>query len=103
MKNLGVVLLAVLAVCLSGSVASAHHHGYGGVVVVPAPVPVVAAYPPVTAYYPPAVTYVAPTTVYYPPTAPVVVSRVPVPAVVVRPKVYVVGQPIRNVIRAVTP
>lgn len=69
------------------------------------------AYSPVTPYgvYGPPVPYAA----YYAP-APVMVYRpypayVPAPvyygpgAVVVRPKVYVRGQPVRNVLRAVTP
>ena len=93
MKNLVIVLLATVAVCLSASVASAHRHHHRAVVVVaPPPVRVVTAYSPAGTYYPPAV-YRAPATVYYPPVAPVVVRVASAPAVVVRPKVYVAGRP----------
>jgi hypothetical protein len=46
---------------------------------------------PVAAYYP--------TTTYYPATAAYPLGR----TVIVRPKVYVSGQPIRNILRAITP
>lgn len=63
--------------------------------VVPAYAPVVAAYPPLVAYrpmvVPPPVVYGAPPVVYAGPPA------------VVRPRVYIPGQPVRNVLRAVTP
>jgi hypothetical protein len=59
---------------------------------------------PVTTYYAPAsvpVTtyYAAPVTTYYAPT----VTTTYYSPYVVRPKVYVTGQPVRNVLRAVTP
>ncbi len=83
---------------------------------VPAPVPVVTAYAPapipvVTAYAPaPVVAYspvipAAPVVAY----SPVITGYAPYAApvgygtVVVRPKVYVVGQPVRNFFRAITP
>jgi hypothetical protein len=79
---------------------------YGPVLAAPVAGPVVS-----TAYYAPAPYFVAqPVAVPYyvaqPVVAPAVVPAVaPVygRAVVVRPKVYVVGQPVRNVLRAVTP
>jgi hypothetical protein len=93
-------VVAVLAACAFASTASAHI--WGRVVVGPAVVPV---YAPVAApvYYPPAY--------YAPGIAPVVVARPVVrPVVVARPvyyygwpRPYVVGQPVRNVIRAVVP
>jgi hypothetical protein len=79
-----------------------------------APAPVVGYGPVVaTSYYAPQVAYYAApapyvvaspvvTTAYYAP-APVAVAPVYGPAVVVRPKVYIYGQPVRNVLRAVTP
>lgn len=81
-------------------------------------------------YYPTLTSYIAPTVTYYPSTAyttayypgtvastafypsavatPVytgytVPAVVTAPSVVVRPKVYVPGQPVRNVLRAITP
>jgi hypothetical protein len=70
---------------------------------------IVYTYSPVT----PAVTYYAPPVVTYPGPAPFFAYRpgaylAPAPvyypaAVVVRPKVYVRGQPVRNMLRAVTP
>jgi hypothetical protein len=87
-----------------------------------APAPVAAYYAPApvvtTAYYAPAPYYVASPVSYYaaapvvaPMAAPYYVASPLVPAgpyyygrrVIVRPKVYVVGQPVRNVLRAVTP
>lgn len=79
--------------------------------------PVIAA-PSVTAYAP--VVTVAPTVVYSPPVysspvyaaptvttySPVVTAYSPVVAarpVIIRPKVYVPGQPVRNFLRAITP
>jgi len=81
---------------------------------VAAPAPVTTYYAPVapvTTYYAPApvVTYRAPVATYH---APVVTYRAPVvysapvvaaPYAVVRPKVYIPGQPIRNFVRAITP
>jgi hypothetical protein len=121
--KISIPLLIVGTVLLAASSASAHLHGvYAPVVpapVVPAPVaayyatgPVVPYAPVVTtAYYaPPAAFYPAPAPYYVaaPIVAPVVapVAVAPVyygPAVVVRPKVYVRGEPVRNVLRAVTP
>jgi hypothetical protein len=84
------------------------------VAVVPvAPAPYVAYYaPPPVPYYAPApgVAYYAPgpAVAYYSPAptvvaAPLAVAPVYGRAVVIRPKVYVAGQPVRNVLRAVTP
>jgi hypothetical protein len=71
-----------------------------------APVPVTAYYgvPPVRTYYasPPVVTYRVPGPSYPLVYGPVVPSY-SAPGVVVRPKVYVPGQPVRNVLRAITP
>jgi hypothetical protein len=78
-----------------------------------APAPVVAYYAPpplvsygpvvTTAYYAPPPYYVAPpvVTAYY--GAPVVAPYYYGRPVIVRPKVYIPGQPVRNVVRAVTP
>ncbi len=70
-----------------------------------APAPVVSYGPVVsTSYYAPAPYYVAaPVVTPYYAASPVAVAPVYGRAVIVRPKVYVVGQPIRNVLRAVTP
>lgn len=72
------------------------------------PVESTTVYSPVTGYVQPPI--YAPVTVFSPVVAappvlpPVVVATVPVgPAVVVRPKVYVQGQPVRNFFRAITP
>lgn len=61
---------------------------------------------PVTTYYVPSV----PVTTYYAPSVPVITYSAPVVTTryyyspyIVRPKVYVRGQPIRNVLRAITP
>ncbi len=76
------------------------------------PVPYAAAYAPPVATYRPAVTvnYVQPTIAYgtVPTSAylPAVSGAQPVavaPRVWVKPKVYVAGQPIRNLLRAITP
>ncbi len=70
----------------------------------PAPVVTYSVPAPVVTYGVPApvITYRVPSVVAYPPTiyGPVVTGY---PAVVVRPKVYVPGQPIRNFFRAITP
>ena len=68
----------------------------------PAPTTTYYAPTPVTTYYAPTTTAYVPTpvTTYYAPAAPVTVYR---PGVVVRPKVYVSGQPVRNFFRAITP
>jgi hypothetical protein len=65
------------------------------------------AVPPVTTYYAPTM---VPATTYYAPAvaapvvaAPVMTPVIPARQVIVRPKVYVRGQPVRNVLRAVTP
>lgn len=90
---------------------------YAPAVVAPAPVTTYyAPVAPVTTYYAPApvVTYRAPVATYH---APIVTYRAPVvysapvysapvvvaPYAVVRPKVYIPGQPIRNFVRAITP
>jgi hypothetical protein len=83
--------------------------------------PVISGVAPVAAYRPviaaPVVTYrpvlpryaspiVGPTAAYYPTTAayyPATAAYRVGPTVTVRPKVYVSGQPIRNVLRAITP
>lgn len=69
--------------------------------------PTTAYYAPTTTYYAPTTTYYAPTTAYYAPTttyyAPTPVTSYYAPGVVVSPKVYVAGQPVRNFFRAVTP
>ena len=71
-----------------------------------APVPIVTYAAPVVTYRPiastpvPVVTYSPVTTAVVTP-MPTVVSYTP--GVVVRPKVYVQGQPIRNLLRAITP
>jgi hypothetical protein len=54
---------------------------------------------PTAAYYPTTAAYYPTTAAYYPATAAYRVG----PTVTVRPKVYVSGQPIRNVLRAITP
>lgn len=107
MKGL-VVFVAVAVVLLAGSTASAAWT-YLSPVVVPPPTVVHSYWPvgPVYAYAPPVVTVPA-RVVYRPPvvvSAPVVYPpAVVAPApVVVRSRVYVRGQPVRNVIRAVLP
>jgi hypothetical protein len=120
-KGLAVKTLvaALVIVLLAGTTALAYP--WAGVPVVPAPATYYVPSPVVVqAYYPPV--YAAPAPVYAVP-APVVVARpylvaapvvsplpvaVPAPVyygrpVVVHPKVYVPGQPVRNVLRAVTP
>jgi hypothetical protein len=121
MKSLSIVFAAVVLLAVASS-ASAQAY-----VVPAAPVPLAAYYAPApavaygpvvaTSYYAPqAVYYSAPAPVPYYAAAPVatpyyVASPVPVavapvyygPKVVVRPKVYVRGEPVRNVLRAVTP
>jgi hypothetical protein len=97
-------------VALLGGVASAQ-------VVVHNPVVTAATvtYAPVVTTYSPVVT-AAPTVVFTPPVvmysrvvttyAPVVTTYTPVVAarrVLIRPKVYVAGQPVRNFFRAITP
>jgi hypothetical protein len=69
-------------------------------VVAPAPAvvyrPPVVAYSPVVTAYSPVVTTYSPVVTAY---APVVAAR----PVLIRPKVYVAGQPVRNFLRAITP
>jgi hypothetical protein len=125
MKNsmLALVVAATIAVASNASA-----HGYAVYMpVVPAPVAGYYTTGPVMPYAPVITTaYYAPPAVYYPAPAPApyyvatpVIAPVPVPApvavapvavapvygpkVVVRPKVYVRGEPVRNVLRAVTP
>jgi hypothetical protein len=63
-----------------------------------APVATTTYYAPTTTYYAPTMTYYTPTTAYYAPTV-----AYAAPSVIVSPKVYVRGQPIRNILRAITP
>ncbi len=104
------VLAAAVIVLLASSTALAQW-GYAPVVVAPAPTVTYYAPTPVAGYYAPApvVTYYGPAPVYAYPRA-VVVARprvvvaapvwVPAP-VVVRPRYFVPGEPVRNVLRAV--
>ena len=103
------MLAAVAIVLLAGSPALAHYWGYAPVVVAPAPMVAYYAPPPPMAYYGPApvVTYYGPAPVYaYPPGMVVarprfVAAPVWVPApVMVRPRFFVPGEPVRNVLRA---
>lgn len=68
-----------------------------------APVATTTYYAPTTTYYVPTTTYYTPTTTYYAPTTTYYAARVATPSVIVSPKVYVRGQPIRNILRAITP
>ena len=118
MKNLAIAFLAAAGLVAASQANAQAYIGY-----MPA-APVVAYYAAPVATYSPVVTtaYYAPQTVYYSAPAPYYVAQpvvtpyyvarpvvapavVPVygRAVVVRPKVYVAWQPVRNVIRAVTP
>jgi hypothetical protein len=100
------LVAAVLIVLAAGSTAFAHP--WVAVPVAPAPVVVQAYYPPTPVYaYPSAVVAVPGR---YMVAAPIVMPQpvmVPAPVyarpVVVRPKVYVLGEPVRNVLRAITP
>ena len=104
-------LAAIALVLMAGSTAFAHHPYVALLPVAPAPyaayygpAPVVPYYAPVAAapYIPaPAMAYYRPGPVVAP--APVVVAPAYGRAVVIRPKVYVAGQPVRNLLRAVTP
>ena len=116
---LALIVAAVIVVALSANAQT--YVGY--MQAVPAPVAGYYATGPVAAYAPVVTTaYYAPQAVYYPAPAPYYVASpvampyyaaapvavAPVyygygPAVVVRPKVYVRGEPVRNVLRAVTP
>lgn len=62
--------------------------------------PVVSTYRPVVSTYQPVVSTYRPVVTAYPPAVSYGYAGSPV---VVRPKVYVPGQPIRNVLRAITP
>lgn len=123
MRAFLIAILAAVPLCVAPSVASGQVVVVGPHVVyspvVPAYPQVVVSVPPVVAHYAPVVEYgTAPAVAYepvIPPPPPVVVYRPPVvayrvpvvvgvgPRVVVRPKVYVAGQPVRNIIRAITP
>lgn len=96
------IVFALTAIVVVGTAASAWAQRV--VTYYPAAAPVATYYAPSVpvATYAPATTYVtpAPVTTYY---APVVTPRYYAPRVIVRPKVYVRGQPIRNVLRAITP
>ena len=58
---------------------------------------------PVVTYRPAVVRYRVPTTVYQPMVTTYSPVLVPASPWLVRPKIYVTGQPIRNVLRAITP
>ena len=58
---------------------------------------------PVVTYRPAVVRYRVPTTVYQPMVTTYSPMLVPAGPWLVRPKIYVTGQPIRNVLRAITP
>ena len=58
---------------------------------------------PVVTYRPAVVRYRVPTTVYQPMVTTYSPVLVPAGPWLVRPKIYVAGQPIRNVLRAITP
>ena len=58
---------------------------------------------PVVTYRPAVVRYRVPVTTYRPVISPVVPALVPSGTLLVRPKVYVYGQPIRNALRAMSP
>jgi hypothetical protein len=110
------VIAAAGIILLASSTAMAQY-GYYGAPVVAAPVPTVSYYAPAptVSYYapPPTVSYYAPApTVAYYPGAPVYGYPGPVvvaPRVVIGgpgvfgPRVYVVGQPVRNVVRWAVP
>jgi len=108
------MMLAVAALVLSGSVAMGQYYAVPTTVyspvIAPAPVtvysPVVAPAPvtvyrpaPVTVYRPAPVTAYRPVTVYRP--APVVAY--PPATVYYRPEIRVPGQPVRNLLRAIVP
>jgi hypothetical protein len=97
-------LIAATAIVLLASSTALAQWGYAPVVV--APVPTVSYYAP-PAYYAPYAPAPVPMVSYYAPYAPAPVYAYP-PAVVVAPRpvvivprVYVPGQPVRNVLRAV--
>ena len=118
MKSFLIALSFTMVVLLSSSLLAQGYVTFIPVGPVPvttyyAPAPVVS-YGPVatTWYYAPAPYYAAAPAPYYvaaPVVTPYYVARpvavAPVygSAVIVRPKVYVVGQPVRNLLRAVTP
>jgi hypothetical protein len=106
-----VMVLALAVVLMASSNALAQGYavlmpvGPGPVTAYYAPAPVVGYGPVVsTAYYAPAPYYVAaPVAAPYYVASPYAVGPVYARPVVVRPKIYVPGQPVRNVLRAVTP
>jgi hypothetical protein len=118
MKSFVMAMSLVVVLILSSSVLAQGYVTFMPVGPAPvaayyAPAPVVSYGPVVsTSYYAPAPYYAAAPLPYYaasPVVTPYYVAR-PVavaplygPTVIVRPKVYVVGQPVRNVLRAVTP
>jgi len=101
MRTITIVLVAVVLAGLTTSVGAQTVVTY-----YPAPAPVATYYAPgvpVTTYYAPSATYYAPSVpvaTYY---APAVTTTYYYSPYIVRPKVYVRGQPIRNVLRAITP
>jgi hypothetical protein len=115
MKSFVIALSLALALLVSSNVLAQGYAAYMPVGPVPvaayyAPAPVVSYGPVVaTSYYAPAPYYVAaPVVAPYFVASPVVVGPYAVGPVygrpvIVRPKVYFPGQPVRNVLRAVTP
>jgi hypothetical protein len=124
MKNFTMVVFATAVLAVASGAGAQTYIGY----MPAAPVPAVSYYSPapVVGYGPVVATsYYAPQTVYYSAPAPYYVAApvatpyyvaspyVPAPVamapvyygrpVIVRPKVYIPGQPVRNVFRAVTP
>jgi hypothetical protein len=119
MKNSIMAAIVAAVIMLASSAKAQTYVGYmpaapapvagyyaTGPVATYAPVVTTAYYAPRAVYYPAPVPYyvASPVAMPYYATAPVAVAPVYYgPAVVVRPKVYVRGEPVRNVLRAVTP
>jgi hypothetical protein len=124
MKNFLVAFFAAAVLLAVSSAEAQTYIGYMPATPVPVaayyrPVPVVSYSPVIAAsYYAPQTVYYAPPVPYYvaapmatpyyaaSPVVPAAVAVAPVyygRPVVVRPKVYVPGEPVRNILRAVTP
>jgi hypothetical protein len=118
MKNLAIAFLLTAAVMVASSANAQAYVGYmpaAPAVSYYAPAPVATYYSPViaTAYYAPQTVYYSAPAPYYVAApvfapapavvAPVAVAPVYARPVIVRTKIYVPGQPVRNVLRAVTP
>ena len=116
MKLVERVAIGVVTVLLGGSIARAQGwvplvNPYGGGMTAAAPYATyAAAYAPAVPYRPAVtVNYLRPTLAYSPVSAPVYPAAYAVqpvaagPRVWVKPKVYVEGQPLRNLLRAITP